>query len=266
MKDYARATRVKYGRKAVEPGLSDALTSQKEKLRPFYTYELMESTKVQQKTKAEVSKHQPHIFCKDIGALWALIIELRKIAKDDEEITIGIDDGQDMLKIMCTIKKKSKKKSAAKRAKYSDGINPHSANLAGVKKTFILALMPYTCENYINLKRIMSKLNFRGLKFTFTLDMKMCLLLLGKQMGACKFACILCDGCSPWLGEFSMLTLKSLMEWFQEWDKSDHSDGKPFRNVIHESILSYMEVWGEDTLIMDILNIPELHILLGKLI
>ena len=56
------------------------------------------------------------------------------------------------------------------------------------------------------------------------------------------------------------------MEWFQEWDKSDHTDGKPFRNVIHESILSYMEVWGKDTLIMDILNIPELHILIGKYI
>ena len=165
---------------------------------------------------------------------------------------------------MCTIKRKSKKKSTAKRARYSNGVSPHSANLAGVKKTFILALMPYTCENYVNMKRLMSKLNFRGLKFTFTLDMKMCLILLGKQMGACKFSCILCDGCSPWLGEFSMLTLKSLMEWFKEWDKSDHSDGKPFRNVIHESILSYMEVWGEDTLIMDIINIPELHILIGK--
>ena len=266
MKGYARATRVKYGRKAVEPGLSDALTSQKEKLRPFYTYELTESTKVQKsKTKTpEVTKEQPYVHCTDIAALWSLIIELRKIAKDDEEITIGIDDGQEMLKIMCTIKRKSKKKSTAKRARYSDGISPRSANLAGVKKTFILALMPYTCENYVNMKRLMSKLNFRGLKFTFTLDMKMCLILLGKQMGACKFACILCDGCSPWLGEFSMLTLKSLMEWFQEWDKSDHTDGKPFRNVIHQSILSYMEVWGEDTLIMDILNIPELHILIGK--
>ena len=208
MKGYARATRVKYGRKSVEPGLSDALTSQKEKLRAFYTYEMMESTKVQ-KTKAEVSTDQPHIFCTDIGALWELIIELRKIAQDDEEIVLGIDDGQDMLKVMCTIKKKSKKKSTAKRAKYSDGISPHSANLAGVKKTFILALMPYTCENYVNLKRIMSKLKFGGLKFTFTLDMKMCLILLGKQMGACKFKCILCDGCSPWLGDYSLLTLKS---------------------------------------------------------
>ena len=266
MKGFARAVRVKHGRKAVEPGLSDALTSQKEKLRAFYTYEMTESTKVQQKakTKTEVTQEQPYIHCTDIDALWTLIIELRKITKDDEEITIGIDDGQEMLKIMCTIKKKSKKKSTAKRARYSDGVSPHSANLAGVKKTFILALMPYTCENYVNMKRLMSKLNFRGLKFTFTLDMKMCLILLGKQMGACKFSCILCDGCSPWLGEFSMLTLKSLMEWFQEWDKSDHTDGKPFRNVIHQSILSYMEVWGEDTLIMDILNIPELHILIGK--
>ena len=264
MKGYARATRVKFGRKAVEPGLSDALTSQKEKLRAFYNYEMTESTKVQTKTRTEVTTEQPYVHCTDISALWELIIELRKIAKDDEEITIGIDDGQDMLKIMCSIKKKSKKKSTAKRAKYSDGVSPHSANLAGVKKTFILALMPYTCENYVNMKRLMSKLNFRGLKFTFTLDLKMTLILLGKQMGACKFACILCDGCSPWLGEFSMLTLKSLMEWFQEWDKSDHTDGKPFRNVIHQSILSYMEVWGEDTLIMDIINIPELHILIGK--
>ena len=266
MKGFARAIRVKHGRKAVEPGLSDALTSQKEMLRDFYDYEMMESTKAQKKGKTEESKDQPSIFCTDIAALWTLIIELRKIAQDDEEIVLGIDDGQEMLKIMCTIKRKSKKKSTAKRARYSDGVSPHSANLAGVKKTFILALMPYTCENYANMKRLMSKLNFAGLKFTFTMDMKMCLILLGKQMGACKFACILCDGCSPWLGDFSLLTLKSLMEWFEQWDKSDHSDGKPFRNVIHQSILSYMEVWGEDTLIMDILNIPELHILLGKLI
>ena len=105
MKEYARATRVKYGRKAVEPGLSDALTSQKEKLRAFYTYEMTESTKVQQKakTKTEVTQEQPYIHCTDIDALWTLIIELRKITKDDEEITIGIDDGQEMLKIMCTI-------------------------------------------------------------------------------------------------------------------------------------------------------------------
>ena len=47
MKGFARAIRVKHGRKAVEPGLSDALTSQKEMLRDFYDYEMMESTKSQ---------------------------------------------------------------------------------------------------------------------------------------------------------------------------------------------------------------------------
>ena len=52
------------------------------------------------KTKpAEVTKEQPYVHCTDISALWSLIIELRKIAKDDEEITIGIDDGQEMLKM-----------------------------------------------------------------------------------------------------------------------------------------------------------------------
>ena len=80
-----------------------------------------------------------------------------------------------------TIKEKSAVVKSVKRVKYSDGVAPHSSKLSGVKKIFVVDCMPNTPENYAVMQTILEKLGLGNLNFTFTCDIKMCLIILGNN-------------------------------------------------------------------------------------
>ena len=98
-------------------------------------------------------------------------------------------------------------KEKGKRALYSEGAVPGSSKLSGVNKTFLLGALPYSQENYSNVKLLLSQLDMSDMKPTFSPDMKMAIYLIGKVYSTCKFPCIFGSGTSPFTDICELLTV-----------------------------------------------------------
>ena len=88
--------------------------------------------------------------------------------------------------------------SSPKRRKYND-VNQALFKDNSVQKLIILAIAPNIIENYKNVFDIWSMLKmedslaFEALKTRFTVDLKMCNLLLGLMSHASSHPCSWCD-------------------------------------------------------------------------
>ena len=142
-------------------------------------------------------------------------------------------------------------------------VSSAAAKLGGVKKMFILGLMYGAQENEHNVRIMLKYLNLSCLQVTYSCDMKMDYYLLGKGGGNHKFNCIFCEGTSPWLIFAALLTLGRLAECLAKFvetgEDMDKAKTDEIRSVVNSALLHY----PPETLVIDIINIPSLHILLG---
>ena len=151
-------------------------------------------------------------------------------------------------------------KEKGKRAKYSEGPVPGSSKLSGVNKTFLLGALPYSQENYSNTKLLLSQLDMADMKPTFSPDMKMAIYLIGKVYSTCKYPCIFGSGTSPFVDVCELLTVGDAKRWYSEFMAAGgKGTGIEFASFVYEILFQYPNV----TLLIDILNFPELHVMLG---
>ena len=96
-KTLAQALRVELGRKAVEPGLMEELSQVKHRLADFLRVEEVDMTY----KKGENITITPHpLLClDDLGTLLLTVCEVRDLDPEDAVITVGVDDGQQSLKV-----------------------------------------------------------------------------------------------------------------------------------------------------------------------
>ena len=97
---------------------------------------------------------------------------------------------------------------------------PRSARFSSVKKMFIIGLVPQVQELYPNVKSILQELKLDGLEYGISADIKIYLILCGKQTASCLHPCPYCEGVAPWNGNYEDLTIGSLNHWYQEYLKS----------------------------------------------
>ena len=150
--------------------------------------------------------------------------------------------------------KNTVKRSRRKRAKYLD---------SSVKKLFILAITKGIPETNHNVNVIMTALGLENVKFDFCLatDLKLQNILLGIQSGSCTHPCGYCESPRPFDTAGLVRTLGRLREMAEKFKQSGSKkkDAKDYCNVIDEPILK-----GEDDVqILELLTIPELHLLIG---
>ena len=151
-------------------------------------------------------------------------------------------------------------KEKGKRAKYSEGPVPGSSKLSGVNKTFLLGALPYSQENYSNTKLLLSQLDMADMKPTFSPDMKMAIYLIGKVYSTCKYPCIFGSGTSPFVDVCELLTVGDAKRWYAEFMAAGgKGTGIEFASFVYEILFQYPNVM----LLIDILNFPELHVMLG---
>ena len=217
--------------------------------------------KKKKKKKIVVEVEKPAVMVKDVEDLASHVMLERNLNPADCEIQIGIDDGQGLLKIMMTIKEKDKGEIVkGKKAKYSEGFNPKEFKLAGVKKLLIIFISP-TCERYDNLATVMEDLNLKALEFGFSCDLKLVLLLCGKQCASSKHCCPYCSGSAPWLAKATSNTIGSLWSNYNSFVKngSKLKDAMKFNNVINPPLLT----GPDDSKVLSVVYFPELHVLTG---
>ena len=101
-----------------------------------------------------------------------------------------------------------------------------------------------------------------GLEWASTTDLKMALMLIGKSSGQLTFGCPFCDMAKPYLDDsYQLLTLGDLEKLHQSYVEagSNRATQKRYQNCVSPNLLA----GDPETLVLDCLNVPELHILIG---
>ena len=185
---------------------------------------------------------------------------------DNIDIILGLDSGQSFLKMSCSVitKPQIQNKDQPKRLRLSDGYGSSSAFLnSSVKKTFILGMLPITEEGHFNIRSLIESVGIPSFNFSMSQDIKVILDLLGKQPASSKHPCPYCDASNDFNcdGDVNLYTLDILNEWHNKFLASGLPKEKAmhFSNVLNRPIL----VGDGNVPIWQIINIPELHILLG---
>ena len=135
---------------------------------------------------------------------------------------------------------------------------------SSVKKLFILAIVKGIPETRENVKTILKALKLENVKFDFCLatDMKLQNITVGIQANSSKHPCAYCEAPRPFDTKGMLRTLgrlRQLCKEFHEFGGGKKENAKDYCNVVHEPLID-----GDDeTLILLLLPIPELHLLLG---
>ena len=132
----------------------------------------------------------------------------------------------------------------------------------GVKSLFIAAVVPKTPENNHNQRQLITALGMEGLEWACTTDLKMGSVLTGKSLGQPTYGCIYCNMPKPFLSDsYELLSLGDLVKLHESYVSagSNKKNQARYQNFVNMNLLA----GDPETLVMDCLNIPELHLLIG---
>ena len=162
------------GRKSVESNLKDHMQAEGKKLEDFFKVEYLTFERTNE--NGEIYETEvPTVLCSDLNKFVTYIKNEREMTYATEN-RVGIDGGGGFVKICLNIVKKPKE--AKEKTGQSPGtpvsIGPLSKYLnSGVKKLFILALVPCIPERYDNMKTLIQKLGLSNLDFHVASDLKL---------------------------------------------------------------------------------------------
>lgn len=255
------ATRKATGYNAiVEPNIKKKLMDRSHVLDDYF--EAKEFNFVHVKGDEEIISPAPAVICSNVRGLIEYVKSSRKIV--NEHLKIGIDGGGDFLKICLSIQSPNNSTSdELLQAEISE-----DSKDTGVKKVILLCIAPKVQENYKNVSMLWSALNIDDLDYTIATDLKLANILTGLQNHASEHPCIYCDAKkSEFYSCGNIRTIKSCHEDYKHWclDGCDRKKAKNFNNCINIPIFKNKD--GNlisDTLIMDIIPPPELHMMLGS--
>ena len=215
------------------------------------------------KKKKKITKEVevPVVFANDVEDLAGLIMHECNLEPGTTVGQIGIDDGQGLVKIMMSLKEKDPEEcSKNKKMKYSEGFAAKDFKLSGVKKLILLLVSP-TTETHANLSSLLALLGIEAIDYGFSCDLKMVLLLLGKQPASSKHCCPYCVGSSPWIGNFDPVTIGSLWADYTRYVEAGSviKTAMKYNNVV----LPPLVTGPEKQKILGILFFPEHHVFTG---
>jgi hypothetical protein len=83
------------------------------------------------------------------------------------------------------------------------------------------------------LKILLGELGLESLNFSITSDLKMVLIMLSKDSGSCRHACIYCEDGTHWNTPSKLNFFGSLQKWHGMWvaDGSRDKRSKDFQNM-----------------------------------
>ena len=210
----------------------------------------------------------PVIFCCDVEELKNRIVHHRNFQENFESI-IGIDSGGSFLKVCLTARSSSLSQESGHdlaRSRLSDGVAAKSLKDTSVKKLFILAVVPDAQESYRNLLILWNLLKFTSPQtlspYTFCMDLKLANIMIGLMSHSCLHPCTWCNVEKDKLDcEGELRTLGNIRECYWSFTESERktTKAKEYGNCIHAPPFKY----GDDTLVLDLIPPPELHLMLG---
>lgn len=247
-------------RKCIEPDSKAKLAQINHSLDLFFGVTSMEFVTLDGNKAVCQQSEKVVIYCTDLDGLVSRIIEKRGYEFESDLIyKIGVDGGGGFFKLCLTISDADDEETL--RNKHKD---------TGVKRIFIIGMVPNIQENYSNVLKMWAQLQLIGPQACSSMsskviatDLKLANILLGLMAHGSAHPCTWCDQHSSCLKcKGNLRTLGSITAMFWKW--REETDGNPrqakhFDNVVHLPILK-----GKPTdLVIDLLPPPELHLLLG---
>ena len=211
------AIRTVFGRHSVEAGAGDFQTELNHRVERYF--KLVKIIVKKTHKGVETTVERPAVFCSDFDGLLQLLLEVRDIDADCEEVLIGFDDGQGFLKLMMLVQStEDRAKPEKKRLKYEDGVFAGSFKNSGVKKLMPLVVVPDCQEQYENVKQILDLAAVKGVeRVSESSDIKMVLTEMGKQRASCTHNCIFGDGKAPYTDGCRLITVGDLRRAYERY-------------------------------------------------
>ena len=200
-------------RKSVESKAMKSFQERRHQLDEFFDVTSLVYKVKNPETKIDENVERHSVLCNDISGFIDSVLEKRgREWGDDILLRLGLDGGGGFFKIVLSVFDKDDpypnvKSALSKKFKES-----------GVKKAFIIALVPKISENYVNVKRLWINLKLQDLrfrKFTIATDLKLCNIILGMMSHSSCHPCCWCDiQKDDLLKKGSPRTIGSLMKLF----------------------------------------------------
>ena len=246
-------------RKSFDSGLKAKLQEKNHALDDLFEHRMLDYKILNKENKSEAMVAQHTIICTNLSSLVEKVINVRELDNETAMVRIGLDGGRGFIKVVLSIfelntDKTRRISTLSKKFKNS-----------GVKKAFIVAIVPEITENYFNMKRIWINVGmhlfFR--KFTIATDLKLCNILLGLMSHSSCHPCCWCDIDHNNLDtKGTMRTIGNLQDLFWTFFKSKATkkDAKKYGNAVHPSLI---EDNDQSKWILELIPPPELHLMLG---
>lgn len=255
-------------RKIIQPNLRKVLSTEIHSLDSFFDVKVFKFKNT--KNNKTVDNDQAAVYCKNLKGLIEHLKEKRNVSS--ARIKFGIDGGGGSLKICMSIQSTENDSKVIiedesglhlnKRQKYSEGVASKSFEDSGVKKLIILALVQNVQENYDNVKLLWREIGIDKINGTIAADIKLCNIMAGIMPSSSSFPCTWCTVSKNNLHESSTLrTSKNIIESYTQWLNAGGKKelAKNYMCCISPPIFNV----NKDTPIIEIMNPPELHLLLG---
>lgn len=253
-------------RHSIEPNLQRKLMAKSHQLDEHFTVTTVDFTENDKSTASGyIAKPAHTVYCHDLTSFIDAVMEYRDLT--EAEIKISVDGGGGFLKVCLSVMEKNFEPDRYTRSKYKDGVASRRLKSTGVKKLFIVGISPNVQEQYSNILKMWTLLKINDNDFfahRIATDLKLANILLGLMSHSSTHPCTWCDQKKTDLhSKGTLRTLGNIREKFWNWHSSNGttSNAKLYGNVVHLPILQ----GADDTLVVDVLPPPELHLLLGPM-
>ena len=253
MMKLARVVNQTSGTKLVEPNFNKHFLAAGRKLSDFFTHLNIKASDA----KGETGSNHTVAHCKNITDFIGTIITSRNVSTE-RIIKIGIDGSKGFLKFCLGVIDRATKESPPQKRLLTDRLEKDT----GAKHQMLVAVAEELPETYENVRQIWSLIQVDRVKAIVACGLKLANILCGLQAHSSSHPCswrsidftnLKKAGALRTLGSFKE-SYKSFLSAGSILAKAKHTG-----NFFHPPILS----GADDTLILDILPPPELHLLLG---
>ena len=199
------------------------------------------------------------MFVQNLKEFVSEILKLRNYDQENTLLKLGLDGGQGFFKMTLNIINLEAEQGSVSLSQPKKICNLDT----GVKKLFIIGIVPEMPEYFVNVKACIRQLSMGDvhLPIVFATDLKLANLMCGLQSCSGLHPCCYCETEAGIWNPAPLRTLGNIRKHYLEWRQSGAkpSDCKHFKNCIHHPLL----IGNDRKRIIDIIPPPELHLLMG---
>ena len=245
----------------VEPNLEKALVLRRKALGEFFIVEAGQFIT----NDSPQPERKPVVLCTDPLSFVQKVLAERQV-ETSVRLHLGLDGGGQFLKLCLNIIPGEASPSQSPLAKRQAKFGGEKYSATGVKKLFILGLVPSVPENYHNIKELVGLAKITGLSGTLGTDLKLANIFCGLTNHSSKHPCCWCevDNSYQTTAPPKLRTLGTIREKARAYKttKQTKRNARPqdFANCVEEPLFTNVP---EEVEVLDLIPPPELHLMTG---